>query len=99
MAMAFLPDGRLILAASHTSAFEAVQATSLVLFILKCQVRLPVVVGRIFALPISLALIIVIVLSLLEARESLCISSAVKTSEEFCKSPEPYTIISEGAVI
>src|SRR5664279_327188 len=93
------PEGRLTLAASHTNALEAAQATSRLFFIVKCQVRFPLPVGRTDDLPISSALMIETVLSLPAAMESFFISSAVNTCAAFCKSPDPYTIISAGAVM
>src|SRR6478735_7943643 len=99
MATALRPEGRFTRAASHTNAAEAAHAISLVLFILKCQVSAFLVAGRVPGLPISPALIIVIVLSVLAASPNLFICSAVKTCGAFCRSPEPYTIISGGAVM
>src|SRR4026208_2115031 len=67
IASAFLPPGKLILAASHIKLFEDAQATSLALFILKCQVRRSSC-GRDNGLLTSLLLLNITVLSLWDAR-------------------------------
>src|SRR5665213_2620231 len=99
MASALRPEGRLILAASHIIPFPAAQPTSLVCCMVKCQVRFPLAAGRVEGFVASSAPIMVTVLSLFAARDSLLISAAVNTAIGFCKSPEPYTIISDGAVM
>ncbi len=64
--MHFFPLGRLIRAASCTKAFDAAQAASRVLVILKCQVQVGLAGRELFSFT-SRSLRIVTVLSLFEA--------------------------------
>src|ERR1700753_116490 len=98
MASDLLPPGRLTLAASHIYAREAPKATSLVLYILKCQVSMAGPVGRLAGLVTSDALRMTTVASLALAAFNRLFSFAVSTSWGFCSSPEPATIISLGTV-
>jgi hypothetical protein len=93
-----LPSGRLIRAASHTNAGEALHTTSRVWSMWKCHVSVPPCLGRLAGSFTSEGVRMYTVLSLSRARASLAISVAVSTSFGFINSPEPATIIAEGTV-
>src|SRR5215216_2417095 len=46
MAIALRPDGRFSFAASHIMPLPTAKATSLLFFMVKCQVRFPLAIGR-----------------------------------------------------
>src|SRR4051812_16753777 len=92
------PLGRLILAASHTKAREAVQAASRVFSTRKCQVRVGAA-GRVSRLVTSADDRITTVLSLLRASARRLTCVGVSTSASLSKVPEPAINKLDGAVM
>src|SRR5258708_3429754 len=97
--MPLRPEGKFTLAASQIKAFDAAHDTSRVFSILKCQVKVPWLVGRLDASPTSPSLTIITVLSLSRASFKRATCVEVNTCTGFSKSPDPTTTISDGAVM
>src|SRR5690348_9714593 len=98
-AIACLPLGRSMRAASHTNAADAPNATSRVSCILKCHVSVPPCLGRLAGSVTSSAERITTVLSEWRACSYRCSSVLVSTSPGSPSAPEPTTSTCHGTVM